>query len=126
MYVQVQAIDEHGASTTKVYTIIPSENVIPFTVSGNKGLVQEELELKIQFANNNVMFKLDSENTLGLHFIDSDYDQIKEVNSSNSTITYNVQGTREVDGYVSGTIIYMDGSTQNLKFQFQLLILRLL
>lgn len=115
MYVQVQAIDEHGASTTKVYTIIPSENVIPFTVSGNKGLVQEELELKIQFANNNVMFKLDSENTLGLHFIDSDYDQIKEVNSSNSTITYNVQGTREVDGYVSGTIIYMDGSTQKVK-----------
>lgn len=118
MYLKVMAEDEHGASTTKVYVVVPSDYAIPFTVTGNKGLVGEELDLNIQFNMFNASaakFQMDENNTVGIQFLDDNFASQKEMTQSNSELSYRVTGTREVDGYLTGTIIYSDESKQVVK-----------
>ena len=118
MYLKVMAEDEHGASTTKVYVVVPSDHAIPFTITGNKGLVGEELDLNIQFNMSNASaakFQMDENNTVGIQFLDDNFASQKEMTQSNSELSYRVTGTREVDGYLTGTIIYSDESKQVVK-----------
>lgn len=116
MYVEVIATDEHGVSTTKVYKVVPREDVLAYTVSGNKGLVGEELSLMIQFSgdlSDSTTFQINTDNLSGIEFLEESATEPKPVQKE--SISYKIKGTREVEGYVTGTIIYSSGLKQEVK-----------